>query len=368
MVKTIEEEVKKIQIDRIGDSCFYDAASCILEYTDRLYWALDYVEYKFLYNFDSFIKFNKKESFVLSPTDNYYFLSGTGSRIYKANSKYTYSNYKDSLENAMKYREKNSKNFYDILNFFSKKDVPFMLKVNNMEYKQFYKENRFTVPRSDCRHLIDVLKVSEDGRSCFIFDRGFDCFGKWIDAELLYKGATSSFLNNFGKISYMFFSEDLPPILNTNEIRQKFIDNVKRTLKSDIIIDKNIYFNNSKALYAFRNDFKQIVEVMEHRYGQLTAAMIGEAILLQVDGSMGVVGLYRYINTFIDSIALKNILPEVRNYWEIWHKFETRLKYVTYKNEPLHNYTELFITYIDELIESDDKIIKGIKMTLAEIS
>ena len=44
MVKTIEEEVKKIQIDRIGDSCFYDAASCILEYTDRLYWALDYVE------------------------------------------------------------------------------------------------------------------------------------------------------------------------------------------------------------------------------------------------------------------------------------------------------------------------------------
>ncbi|NBJ75128.1 hypothetical protein D1841_18595, partial [Neglecta sp. X4] len=63
MVKTIEEEVKKIQIDRIGDSCFYDAASCILEYTDRLYWALDYVEYKFLYNFDSFIKFNKKESF-----------------------------------------------------------------------------------------------------------------------------------------------------------------------------------------------------------------------------------------------------------------------------------------------------------------
>lgn len=368
MSKDVEDKAKKIQIDRIGDSCFFDAVSCLLEYVDKLYWALDYVEYKFLYESSRFLDFNEKETLVLSPTDNYYFLNGTGSGIYRDVTKYTFGRYKKTLGKMFEYREEKIENFFTVIRALSKMDVPFGLEVNNLEFKDFYKRNGFTIPRSPSHHIVNILEVSDNGKQCYLFDRGFDCFGCWIDTEELYMGVLTDFFNYDQTYTYMFFQKELPPTLNKNQIKAKLLENLNRALQKNIKVGDRIYLNNSIALKTFLKNYEEIVAMLEKRYGEMTAAMIGEAILLQVDGAMGVTGLFRYINTLVESSSLESILQETRRYWEVWSKLEARLKYATYKGVCVHKYTPTIKSHIEELIDLDAIIMAGIRSAIKEIT
>lgn len=43
----LRRKADSLYTDRIGDDCFCDAISVALEFRNRLYWAFDYVDYKF---------------------------------------------------------------------------------------------------------------------------------------------------------------------------------------------------------------------------------------------------------------------------------------------------------------------------------
>lgn len=352
-----KEMVKKIQTDRIGDSCFYDAISCLLEYEGMLFWSLEYVEYKFLYEPDRFKEFLKDTCRVKSPTDAYYFLNGTGSCAYTDISAYTYSNFMRTLGRHLQTMDENSDNFYHVIKELGREGIPFCLKVNNMKYRDFYKQHGFTVPRSDCRHYINVFRVSNDGRRCFIYDRGFDCFGEWIDTDSLFYGATSQFLENEGKFQYLYFNENESMWLNSEDIMALLLNNMNRMFKNETVINGIRYLNNSSALIHFRDDLDDILQSLEHRYGADSAAMMGEAILLQVDGAMGLPGVYGYIGDILCLRELADIVPLLRKYWEIWHKFETKLKYICYKRVNLKSYEQSFYNYVDMLLDYNERIL-----------
>lgn len=47
MYEKLRKKADALYTDRIGDDCFCDAISVALEFKNCLYWAFDYVDYKF---------------------------------------------------------------------------------------------------------------------------------------------------------------------------------------------------------------------------------------------------------------------------------------------------------------------------------
>lgn len=361
--------VKRIQLDRIGASCFFDAISCSLEYMDRLYWALEYTQYKFLYNYKSFVTFKNDNDLVklLSKTDKYYFYKDPKSLYRSAISKYDVNLLQKKLRKIMQFDDFKSEEFYEIIGSLDVEKLPVILLVDTLSYKEFYKEHNFTVPRSDCNHKINILKISDDKKKAFIFDRGFDCFGEWIDISELYKGATSLFLENNGLFSIIYFKSKYPPKLCDNEIRELYVENLENFFKDEIVIDDIKYLNNGKALEQFRLDLKDIVYELEGKYGDLAAALMGEALVQQVDGAMGLVGLYGDVNRYIMSKSLKKILPNFRHYWESWKNLESRLQYVTYNNKKLSNYIDNLEKIVDSIASDNAYIMKYAEIILCSL-
>ena len=301
------DRIEKIQIDRIGASCFFDSISCSLEYMDKLYWALEYIQYKFLYNKESFLSFKNDSNLekLLSVTDKYYFRLDPESSYRIAISKYDINLLEKKLKDMIQFEEIDERYFYKTIYSLKNEKLPAVLLVNNLLYKEFYEEHKFTVPRSDCHHKINLLSVSDDGSRVFVYDRGFDCFGEWIDVDKLYKGATSPYLENKGKVSIFYFKQGLPPKLDKLEICNLLKDNLQNFFKGKVIIDGVEYLNNRKALISFRRDLKDIVYELEEKYGDFAAALMGEALVQQVDGAMGLAGLYRDINKYLQCLALE---------------------------------------------------------------
>ena len=356
------EKSKKIQLDRIGASCFFDAISCSLEFVDKLYWALEYTQYKFLYNRESFLSFENDYDLekLLSKSDRYYFYKDPVSTYRNAISKYDISLLERRVKKMICFEEIENTFFFETIKALRDNKLPAVLVVNTLAYKEFYEMHNFTVPRSDCKHKINILGVSEDGKRAFIFDRGFDCFGEWIDIEKLYKGATSPFLDKNGFFSLFYFKPGLPPELEHAEIYELFKDNLENCFRKQIIIDDIEYMNNGNALLAFKHDLKDIIFSLESKYGNFAAALMGEALVQQVDGAMGLVGLYREMNNFFYSPHLNCLLPTFRHYWEVWKRFESRLQYITYNEKELHNYCSTLEKTVDFLIEDDKIIMDGV--------
>lgn len=370
MKNDMMSRVKRIQLDRIGASCFFDAISCSMEYMDRLYWALEYTQYKFLYNRDSFITFKNDTNLdaLLSKTDEYYFYLDPNSLYRSAISKYDVGLFQRELGKMMQFDDIEKEKFYETILSLSNEKLPAILLVNPLAYKEFYDKHNFTVPRSDCNHKINILEISSNGEEVFIFDRGFDCFGEWIGIDQLYKGATSPFLKNDGLFSVYYFKPGYPPKLDKEEICKLYINNLKNFFQEEIVIDDIKYSNNGKALKQFRLDLKDIVHELESKYGNLAAALMGEALVQQVDGVMGLVGLYGYVNNYIKSKHLEEILPTFRHYWENWKNFESRLQYVTYNNRKLHHYISNLENIVDSLIVDNSNIMKNANIILETTS
>ncbi|MCI9639188.1 MAG: hypothetical protein HFE72_03510 [Emergencia sp.] len=352
--------VKKIQLDRIGDTCFFDTVSCSLEYMDRLYWALDYVNYKFLYNYDKFIEFREDTNLEkrISKTDAYYFFRSPDSVHHNDVWEYTWNLWNRKLGKIMCLERKTAESFFNEFENNMHSKIPIILQVNNLEYSDFYKLHGFTIPRSDAQHMVNILDISNDGKRGFIYDRGFDCFGSEIDINHLYKGATSKFLKENGDFKYWYFL-DKPKELLPCEIKDKFIESLLRGQERVVCINDTTYINNNEALKKFKADIPKIVKLFKKRYGAFATPLIGEIIVIQVDGAMGLVGLYRAMNKYINCSELEEILPAFRYYWELWRSFELRLQYIVYKNEKLENYISSLQEIIEKLLYMDNILQRG---------
>ncbi|WP_425756286.1 hypothetical protein ACPW7J_02320 [Ihubacter sp. rT4E-8] len=362
------KKAQKIQTNRIGATCFFDAITCSLEYLDRIYWALDYVDYTFLFNKEKILSFhnvNELDSQV-SPTDKYYFYISPNSAYYADLLSYTSELYITNIGKMVACCTDGNENFFNTLESLDESKLPVILKVNNLEYKEFYAYNHFTIPRSDSKHLINILAVSKNKDKFFIFDRGFDCFGEWIDPRLLFRGATSNFLGKSNEFCYMFF-HNTPPKLNQQEIKAKLKSSIMRAMPDIVEIDGTPYKNNHSALASFKRDMEEIINVLYAKYGHYAAPLLGEAILLQVDGSMGISNLYEEINKILQLDSLPEVIYAIKLYWEEWHKFEQRLKYITYKNENIFEYINVFENRIEKMMDLDNRIMYGLNKVIDEI-
>lgn len=367
--KELYDKTRKIQLDRIGSTCFYDTVSVSLEFVNKLYWALEYTHYKFLYNRDVFLEFKSNEDFneLLSKTDEYFFQLDPISSYRRALTTYDLNHSRRNIDSMLEFKEYPQEDFCDLIRILGKSHLPLILTVDTYAYRDFFIKHGFTVPRSANNHRINILDISSDGSRCYIFDRGFDCFGEWIDVEMLFRGATSSFLKNKKTCSTICFAENTPPKLDVEKIKELLVDNMYEIFNSNICINDNDFLNNKAALKAFDNDLEEIILILEKKYGNLAAALMGENLGLQVDGVMGLSGLYSDINQYFQSEALNDAIPHLRKYWEIWRMFEKRLQYITYGHCVLHDYMNSLHELLQELININEKIECLISVALKEI-
>ncbi len=349
--------------ERIGDNCFCDAISASLEFMDCIYWALDYVDYKFLYNHERFTAFDNDSNLdsIISESDPYYFKIRPESQYNMDLAKYNDSLLDKELRGMLKYVERNADEFVNELkSLYNSQGYPIMLSVNTRACKAFYKESGAIVPRTDCKHILNVLISSPDGKKCLIFDRGFNCLGKWIDSELLLKGATDNFLDRQGTFAYVAFKERMPPHLDNMRIKNKFVEHIDRALSQEFLINNHCYLNNTLALNHLKNDLRNIVENLIDMYKEFAIPLLGEAIVLQVDGSVGIYELYYEMMKHIDSAEMPRMVKELYKYTAAWQKFEARLKYMVYGKKSVEAYIESLENIVETLIQADKCINQGL--------
>lgn len=364
MYEKLRKEADALYTDRIGDDCFCDAISVALEFKGCLYWAFDYVDYKFFYDFDLFTSFDNADNLseIISPNDPYYFRIRPGSVYNNDIAYYDEAMLRKNFRNMINYYEADADSFEHVLKLiYAKSKFPIMLAVNTKAFGDFYKEVGAVYPRTDCRHIIDVLGSTSDGKKCFIFDRGFDCMGRWIPTEKLKAGAIDDFVNGgSNKFAYFVFKEKEPKVLETSDIRKKFIEHMRRAIRKEVMVNGHRYMNNSPALRSFRGDLDTILEYLSDRYGKYAIPLLGEAIVLQADGSRGATRMYTEMSHHDDFEEIRENSRLLTAYTLEWQKFEKRLKYIVYGK---HKYKEN-ITYLektlDELIRLDEKVIGNI--------
>ncbi len=364
----VEKKAEKLYTDRIGDDCLCDAMSVALEYMDKLYWALDYVDYKFLYNFDQFIAFENTNNLdeKISSDDPYYFRVRPGSVYNKDIMDYNEKLLSKNLKKMIRFYVFDENEFSSEIKKINQNGLfPVMLAVNTKAFGDFYKEVGAIYPRTDCIHVINVLSCTPDGNKCFIFDRGFDCMGHWIPTEKLKKGAIDDFINEGShKFAYYAFEKHKLKDLTISDVREKFIGHMLRALKGDIIVNGHSYTNNTAALLQFRDDLFNIIEYLNDRYGKYAIPLFGEAIVMQADGSRGATRLYTEMSRYDNFKEIKENSKLLAAYTLSWQKFEKRLKYVVYGKREYGNIAQSLEKIVDELMRLDGEIINNINLIL----
>ena len=370
MYEKLRKKADALYTDRIGDDCFCDAISVALEFKNCLYWAFDYVDYKFFYDFDLFTSFDNADNLseIISPNDPYYFRIRPGSVYNNDIAYYDEALLHRNLRNMISYYEADADSFVDVLKLIrSKGKFPIMLAVNTKAFGDFYKEVGAVYPRTDCRHIIDVLGSTSDGKKCFIFDRGFDCMGRWIPTEKLKAGATDDFVNDgTNRFAYFIFGENEPQVMEASDIRKKFIEHMQRTRRKEVVINNHRYINNSPALQIFREDLTDVLEYLNNKYGKYAIPLLGEAIVLQADGSRGATRMYTEMSYYDDFEEIRENSRLLTAYTLEWQKFEKRLKYIVYGKHKYQENTAYLEKTLDELIRLDERIIKNINAIMGK--
>ena len=370
MYEKLRKKADALYTDRIGDDCFCDAISVALEFKNCLYWAFDYVDYKFFYDFDLFTSFDNADNLseIISPNDPYYFRIRPGSVYNNDIAYYDEALLHRNLRNMISYYEADADSFVDVLKLIcSKGKFPIMLAVNTKAFGDFYKEVGAVYPRTDCRHIIDVLGSTSDGKKCFIFDRGFDCMGRWIPTEKLKAGATDDFVNDgTNRFAYFIFGENEPQVMEASDIRKKFIEHMQRARRKEVVINNHRYINNSPALQIFREDLTDVLEYLNNKYGKYAIPLLGEAIVLQADGSRGATRMYTEMSYYDDFEEIRENSRLLTAYTLEWQKFEKRLKYIVYGKHKYQENTAYLEKTLDELIRLDERIMKNINAIMGK--
>lgn len=364
----LRRKADSLYTDRIGDDCFCDAISVALEFRNRLYWAFDYVDYKFFYNFDFFTDFDNASnpSEIISSDDPYYFRTRPGSIYNKDIEDYDEYMLRKNMRRMIDCQELDAKAFTStMMQLYSEERFPIMLAVNTKAFGDFYKDVGAIYPRTDCRHIIDVLGCTQDAEKCFIFDRGFDCMGHWIPTAKLKLGAIDEFVNDGSNtFTYYAFRDGEPEALSVSGIRGKLIEHMRRALREKVVINDHCYMNNSQALIRFRKDLSDIIDLLNDKYGKYAIPLLGEAIVLQADGSRGATRMYTEISCYDRLEEITENTKLLVEYTLAWQKFEKRLKYIVYGKRKYKDNIVHLQNAVDELIRIDERIISNIHSIL----
>lgn len=351
-------EKYRVYEDRIGINCFYDSIVCLLELKQRTLRALDFVHHRFLYSYDSFMSFYKECSLeeLLSPTDKYFFIKDELLNL----------KYKKDYITQTKHEYQESLGKYISSSYFSeffideikKKDFnyfPISLRVNPMAYSEFYVKHDCIVPRSDCVHRVNICEIDKMNDRAWIIDRGFACWGEWIDLKELYKGVIDEWAVEDDKVSYLSLSMQCTKV-TFDDVVNILKNNMKATLGKSVVINGNQYLVNEPALMEFKKDFHDLIFELEQESFGYAGQILGEAFVQHVDETRGMSYLYELANNVVSMKQIEELVGLFEQYNKLWRQFESLLRISVYKGESIKEREKDFIILISQMIECNDKI------------
>lgn len=360
---------KKVYRDRIGLNCFFDSMACLLEADKAAYLALNFVHHRFLYNRDSFLTFCKDQSLdkLLSPTDKYFFAQDEilNLRYKKDYISVVRKEFSESIGKKIKYNTF-SEAFLDEIKCFNQDDFPISLRVNPKAYAEFYEENNCIIPRSDCRHRVNVYCIDKLENRAWMVDRGFNCLGAWIDLEYLYRGTVDEYLTR-DKLSYSFIPSNVKIILDEKEILQLLKRNIYSSLQNEISINGQKYFINSDAFESFRTDLPGLIDELEFVSDGYAGQLLGEAFVQHIDETRSMDYLFDSANKYLDLIEIDDILPFFEQYKKLWLQFESLLRICVYKGESIRKRVSDFEKMADKMIKCNQEIMEKMKIVLLKL-
>ena len=350
--------------ERVGIDCFYDSISCSLEYMGQLAWALEYVHFRFLYNKDSLITFNDACNLekALSPNDEYYF-----EKEEKVGSKYKrdYANEvrREYNENIGRMFNEDSVTVEEILNCNMCKEFsyPISVEINPFAIAKYYKDNNCDVPRTNCRHLVNLFWYDKDKDLWYMVDRGFNCPGKYVDKFTLYEGATDEFIEMNGKINIIYPKEPDKLRIDQRHIAELLSKNIFKSKCEVVKIDDTNYIAAEKGITSFENDIPYILSELEQLHSGFEAPLLGEALIQVIDEARGLYSLFKSTNEILKLDTINEILPLLLDYRREWLRFENILRISTYRNEPVKKYIDDLRKIAKELVATSMKIHNGLE-------
>ena len=180
-------------------------------------------------------------------------------------------------------------------------------------------------------------------------------------------GATDDFINDgTNRFSYFIFGENEPQVMEASDIRKKYIEHMQRARRKEVVINNHRYINNSPALQIFREDLTDVLEYLNNKYGKYAIPLLGEAIVLQADGSRGATRMYTEMSYYDDFEEIRENTRLLTAYTLEWQKFEKRLKYIVYGKHKYQENTAYLEKTLDELIRLDERIMKNINAIMGK--
>lgn len=300
----------------VGANCWYQAVSCGLEYQNCIFHSLEYVNFLFLYNQQTSIDyiFDKVPQEYIS-SDGTEFVD-TPISIYNTD----YLQYINELygkSQATKFIKECDKNALDmdlISNIdFDKKSL--IIPVYTLDLKKDYdilnKSHRI-IDHGEY-HFINIFGIKNG--YVYFFDKYFRAKGVLSLDTLNKANKTATELHPNSKL---FIFEKMNISETKSKIIELLISNLKLYFNTEkIIVNKNIYNTNIKALEYFIHDIPYILNELDNKYKNYSPLFFSYPYYSHVQQRKSMWILFEYLDEILNITILKQIKANLKESFDL---------------------------------------------------
>jgi len=360
-----------ISTEKIGANCLYEAVSCILEYTNKLYYALEYTNSDFIFNNKVFVTYDRYDVENYISDYNKLFFRKDPNSMYRV----FYNNYLTHLfENSeiykcfcnYKYNTKNI-NFKDLNDKFIKYNIPVVISVDTYYLKDEYAKYNLIIDQGHNYHFIVIYNIDEKQNICRIIDKHFRFKGSMPIDKLKYA------FNNIEKdrgVNVIWYLDI--PLLNklskNSNIHELIKKNISFYLLDDIYVNKIRFSKNVKALSDFISYLPDIMKHFEDVFVYYAPQHISFPLVWVYWQKRSVATLYNYILEVTKTEQLEKISMLMKNSQESWSKFDMLLDKIYLKNKLITEYEERLIDLLNNVLEIEKKLQYQMYISLKNLS
>ncbi len=346
---------------RIGSACWFMNISAILEYNNVLPLSLVYTNFDFLYNKESFTKFNLDKE----PQE---YVSGDDELIItqKVNSVYTedFGKYNQmTIGNLNQFDIEITKRVMsDDLHYLKEEflDKNMLLQISFDHYYAI-EDYRKVFPQMMHFHtnfhkalLVDIDFANDEA---YIIDKFYRYKGK-ISIATLMKCMNSEHLGS--KEYYICKNINYEKIDNNDKVIQLFKDNIKITLEKEIMINGRMYKKNIEAIKAFKDDIREILMDLystKEKYAPQFFTQIVKPIILQKLS-------FHNLMTYLNKNILENQMDEILEYTNIskkkWLSIDSMCDKCFLSGKLIYEYETKFAKVVSDIYENDSKVYEAL--------
>jgi len=351
-----------MKIRKIGPDCFFNAVSCNLEYSNKLWLSLYYTYGIFIYNKGLFTKFimNKQPKDYLVPENMLYFRTKPLSLYRQYYDKFIENNISNTFLN--KYLKSIELNQIEDLKYIKDKflnnNISLILPVNVSMLKSEYQKSASRFPQGDMTyHFVNLFDIDIKNSDAFIIDAYFQFKGN-IPKDLLINSVKDS-INGFknSKIYYIELDNELD-----NDITRAINYSLDLYKREEIIIDGIIFESSLEATESLYYDIYDILELFNSLFKEYTSQFMSFQLIpirRQKDSICEIILELKKYNFIMISDDLINLL--VTNS-KLWNRLDYILDLIFLRNQNIIKEKHRIRQCLNDILDNEILINKEIKL------